>query len=592
MEHSRTCYLLMRFWLLIFSLTFVVLGGEFTNDIKSAQALLLTAGPTLQVLQEFNQLIHRIETVDNNDFELSQLYFKKSLIEINLGKEKEAIKGLHRALDLDPLLTPAKNKLMELLIEFSEFDDPVFSDVTDKEIITTIETFRALYSDMTKSMETKDYSRCTDTLDQLIKISPMNTLLYKNQVICARPQKDSRKIMNAMNKLIKLEPVENLDKYCDFSNYLLFFMLNFQKAYSNIKQCLRINNEFQECGRLSKIFTRYNKILDTLESYSVEIGHIYLKNEGDAPSIGEINLNDKFDFSFINTFLNEQPNKRLAKGLSVKTNFEYLMHLSNQFAKTFQTGDLKFTDDLKKLYCESYIQIGNFKGGSKVCRSIDDNDFLPKFIEEIDNLIAKNKFSEAEQILKSFPPNTAQSELFKSRWVKIERFNQQQQAKKQQEQQRFYQQQQQRQYAAPPKSKPKNDYYKILDIPKDADEKTIKKAYRTQTLKYHPDKYKGNDLTPQQIEAKMQDINLAHEVLSNPEMRQRYDRGDDPMDSSPPQQQHASGNGAPRFNFGNGHHQFTFNGNSFFGSQGGFQFGGFGNGQKVKFQKNFKQRRN
>ena len=60
------------------------------------------------------------------------------------------------------------------------------------------------------------------------------------------------------------------------------------------------------------------------------------------------------------------------------------------------------------------------------------------------------------------------------------------------------------------------DYYKILGISKDASVDEIKKAYRKQAFKHHPDQ--GGD------EAKFKEINEAHEVLSNPEKKQRYDQ--------------------------------------------------------------------
>ena len=64
------------------------------------------------------------------------------------------------------------------------------------------------------------------------------------------------------------------------------------------------------------------------------------------------------------------------------------------------------------------------------------------------------------------------------------------------------------------------DYYKVLNIPKTADSKEIKKAYRKLARKYHP------DLNPNNKEAgeKFQQINEAHEVLSDPEKRKKYDK--------------------------------------------------------------------
>src|SRR6266550_2983616 len=64
------------------------------------------------------------------------------------------------------------------------------------------------------------------------------------------------------------------------------------------------------------------------------------------------------------------------------------------------------------------------------------------------------------------------------------------------------------------------DYYKILELNKNATESDIKKAYRKMARKYHPD-LNPNDSS---AKAKFQQINEANEVLSDPEKRKKYDQ--------------------------------------------------------------------
>lgn len=63
------------------------------------------------------------------------------------------------------------------------------------------------------------------------------------------------------------------------------------------------------------------------------------------------------------------------------------------------------------------------------------------------------------------------------------------------------------------------DYYKLLELDKSATKSDIKKAYRRLARKYHPD-LNPND---KEAQARFQQINEAHEVLSDPEKRKKYD---------------------------------------------------------------------
>ncbi len=114
----------------------------------------------------------------------------------------------------------------------------------------------------------------------------------------------------------------------------------------------------------------------------------------------------------------------------------------------------------------------------------------------------------------------------------------------------------------------KRDYYEVLGVSKTATDEEIKKAYRKLALKYHPD-YNPGDKT---AEEKFKEINEAHEVLSDPEKRKRYDQfgfaGVDPN--------YAASQGAGAGGFGGGFGGVDLG--DIFGDIFGGGFGGFAGG--------------
>jgi len=126
----------------------------------------------------------------------------------------------------------------------------------------------------------------------------------------------------------------------------------------------------------------------------------------------------------------------------------------------------------------------------------------------------------------------------------------------------------------------KRDYYEVLGVSKGASEDEIKKAFRQQAKKYHPDVNQGD----KSAEAKFKEVNEAYDVLSDPQKRQRYDQlGHAAFD--PAQGAYGGGFNGAGFDFDLGDIFDSFFGGGFTGRQGGGarSRSGPARGQDLKF---------
>lgn len=136
------------------------------------------------------------------------------------------------------------------------------------------------------------------------------------------------------------------------------------------------------------------------------------------------------------------------------------------------------------------------------------------------------------------------------------------------------------------------DPYKLLGVEKAASAEDIRKAYRKLAKQYHPDLNPGNKTA----EEKFKSVSAANELLSDPDKRARFDRGeiDESGAEKPPPRsyrQYADGGAGERYAYGGGAEQ-GFGGENFedifstifAGRQGGGGGGGPMRGRDAQYR--------
>ncbi|GEQ70400.1 hypothetical protein JCM33374_g4077 [Metschnikowia sp. JCM 33374] len=584
---------------------------DLMSRIQHAQNSLRSHGSNAEVLFEYDELISALKKTPSgvSKHTLAQVWYQRCLIEIGLNKAGPAIADLVEALEIDPSFSPASKKLLEMWLDRGQFAE-IRAKYPSEQYPDAYARMEAWENAYTQVLAVAEAPKDTDAINHalelvqntLLAITPSNVLVYdlrlklskQRATLSAGSSEDDLygDILRDYAHMLRLSPQRSLEQYSAYSQYLLFSRGSFDDAWSAVKGCLRIDNDEKSCGSLSKMYNRMQQVLKPLEEYFILNEFLYPASSSvsDLPEekLHAFNVDFKSLYDVLTgpVSLSKRDMKNLPSGID--SVYEFIIYRAKQFALA-EFGhehlgmSFPLVDVLNKLVCEASVRAkGNKK---KYCALVEDSaqPFLPKHLAHIDSLLKKKDYHAAHEILAQYNQNIQKTSLFQKRWKPVQEFElrrqqRQQQQQQQQQQEEFYrhqqhQHQQQQQQQQQNKFDRSKDYYKLLDVSKDADEKTLKKAYRTQTLKYHPDKYKGKDLTEKEIESKMQDINEAYEVLSDPEARAEYDRPEGHGHHG-----HGGGGGHYQQNHGSQNVHFNFDPSQFMG-----QFGGGGGGFNFHF---------
>ncbi|KAI0381072.1 DnaJ domain-containing protein [Hypomontagnella monticulosa] len=486
--------------------------------LSSAQSH-LTKGETSEALVYYDAAIAR----DPSDY---LTFWKRATTYLSLGRTSQATSDFNKVLQLKPDFEGAHMQLGKLKAKSADWEgakehyllasqkpgSPEFEKLIEAQGAAKLAEAAA---------EKGNWDECISQAGDAILIANRAPNLRELRVRCRFEKGDVEGGMSDLQHILQMKAGDTTP-YLQISATTFYSLGELDQGMTQIKKCLHSDPESKSCKKLLKQEKSIDKMLakvnKALERNQPMTGVKMLVPSGDEPGL----INE----------VEEQVKELKKSGIIPERAPDALL------ARLAETA------------CQAYYE-ANSKKASTYCQkatALDENSFYGLMHKAKTQLDAE-EFEPCINTLKKAAElrpdrNNIVSPLMQKAQVALKR------------------------------SKTK-DYYKVLGVSHDADERQIKSAYRKLTKIHHPDKAAKQGLSKEEAEKKMASINEAYEVLSNPELRARFDRGDDPNSheqGNPFQQGHPFGGGGGPFMFQQGGgQQFQFK----FGSGGGGFPGGF-----------------
>ncbi|WFD26505.1 hypothetical protein MNAN1_001488 [Malassezia nana] len=503
-------------------------SGDWLREANAA----LTSFDYTGALEAFD---HAIEL--NPDAYLS--YFRRATAQQALGRTKAALDDLESTIQRSPTFSKAYLQQARIHLKEGDLDLALraLSDMDkhshahgaqDKAQADELRAHVQKAQKLRQSLAKKSYASADDCLhlaDELLKLAPNDLTARKQHAECALKKGDIDAAVIDWTRLAHLAPASDLQLRLSMLAYYLLGTKGSQMqdaGLAHLKACLHNDPDNKACIRAHKQLRKIDKAMQKArkfaegESWSAVVSALKGAKVG-APTI----------YEEIESVLREgQASHVLPSEIHDPIARSELLH------------------EIQELYCQAYVQQNLIKKAMPWCDKLlaRDPHHVSALIAKGEEKMGLNEFEEAvrlfSQAMEHAPPG---DHSVRARLIKAQKLLKQSKAK---------------------------DYYKVLGVSRDADERTIKKAYRRLAREYHPDKGGSQE--------KMAEINEAFGVLNDPELKARYDQGDDPNDPTGGQQ-------------GGYEHPFAGQGNPFmrqghpfaqFFQQAQFQHGG---GQQFHF---------
>lgn len=453
--------------------------------------------------------------------------FKRGAAYLSAGKDSKALEDLSEVLRLQPEFEGALSQRARILLQRGRFDEARkdgkrLGAERRKEMERTIAETEKTWKEAEKRYRGGDYRACDELASVAVDHAPKWAQLRGLRAECRLHDANLRGALVDLSHLQALEPQQTAN-YVRSARVQYYGLHEYDKALQSLRRCLQFDPDSKECIGANKQIRRVEKRVKDFTN----------EDNRRRKAAGH---------PLFDSILQTLETEGLYKELEVQTQAEL-----EAAGVSKPGGSVELVRRLDEALCDAHLHRKSYDRGLPYCESVLKHrpDYVPAILLKAQRAMDAEKHEEAIHVLREaidqhgVKDNKVQAKL---REAHIE--------------------------AKRAKSK---DYYKILGVGKSADDREIKKAFRTKTKEYHPDKYRG-ELSQEQVLQKMADINEAYEILSDAEKRRQYDSGQ--LDGD-------GGAGGGPF----GSYEQRFHNNPFGPGGAGFDFGQFGKQFHFQFQR-------
>lgn len=460
-------------------------------------------------------------------------YFRRATAQQALGRSGLATKDLKATLERNPTFAKAYLQLARIDLKEGEYAAALETLQKMKKMgATQAQTDSEQWSELQKQVTHaqtlskklsksggKKAEECVQVADELLKLAPNDIVTRKLRAECELERGHLDAAVTDWTRLAHLAPSPELQLRLSLLAYYVLGTRDSQMqeaGLTHLKACLHNDPDNKACIRAHKQLRKMDKQLQKARKFSDSQSWNAVISALKGAKVGGPTLYEE-----VESILHD----------AVAANV-----LPSQLAHVVERSELRH--EIEEMYCRSYVEQNLIKKGMPWCDKLlaRDPNHVQALVAKGEEQMSLEKYEEAVRIFtQAFEKTQNSDRKIHARLSKAQKLLKQSKSK---------------------------DYYKILGVARDADERTIKKAYRRLAREHHPDKGGSQE--------KMAEINEAFGVLGDAELRARYDQGDDPNDPMAGQEQ------AYAQAFTQGGHPFA----QFFQQA---HFGGGGGGQQFHF---------